>query len=255
MDNNYYERRVREPVRTEKPKNFMGKVIAIQLLLSLLVTGLLFAVCRTDTALSGGLKEFYGRLSANDMSASEIVGTFKKVAEFTFAPSSKWDGTFSSDEESQTQTAGETTEQTGEKATFSPVYLTAKFIPPVESGRITSRFGYRISPVTNKYSLHTGVDIAVPESTKIRASYGGVAEKAEFNDVRGNYIVINHGGNIKTTYNHCSRLLVREGMRLRAGETVALSGSTGASTGPHLHFEITLNGKYINPLWAVSNEL
>ena len=89
---------------------------------------------------------------------------FKKVAQFTFAPSTEWDGTFTPEEQtSQQEPAGETTEVTGEKATFSPVYLTVNLQNPLKSGNITSRFGYRVSPVTGEYSLHTGLDIAASE--------------------------------------------------------------------------------------------
>lgn len=258
MDNNYYEYaregRVRRNVKEEKPNGSLGGVILVQFLLSLAVTGLLFAVCRTDTSLSANLKSFYSELSKTDMSASEILGTFKRVAEFTFAPSAEWNGAASADEdiseEITNQDQGET-DETGEKAVFSPVYLTPSFQNPVESDNITSRFGYRISPITNKYSLHTGLDIAAEKGAKISAVYGGTVEKTGFDKMRGNYVIIKHGENIKTTYNHCSLLLVREGMRIRKGETVALVGSTGASTGNHLHFEVLLNGKYVNPLWTV----
>lgn len=250
MDNNFYEtRRPRtKPIAPkEKPKNIMNKVIVIQLVLSLLVTGLLFFVCRTDSELSQNIKTFYSELSKNDMTSSELLATFKKVAEFTFAPSTEWDGTFSVDE-AATENAGETT---GEEVTFSPVVLTVNFESPLEKSKITSNFGYRISPITNKLSLHTGVDLASPENAKISAVCSGVVEEASYNEVRGNYIVINHGGNIKTTYNHCNELLAEKGTRIRAGETVALVGSTGYSTGPHLHFEVLLNGKYVNPLWVI----
>ncbi len=271
MDSNFNEYR-REPRarrsgEKEKPKKSLTGVTAVQLVLSLVITAMLFAVCRTDGGLSQNIKEFYGKISENDMSVSQILGTFKKVAQFTFAPTTSWDGTFKpnndeqSDESSSpstepsTENQGETTDTTGEKAVFSPVYLTVNFLNPVDSHNITSNFGYRTSPISGKYSLHTGLDIAAPEGSKITAVCDGVVEKADKNDMRGNYVIIRHSNSLKTTYNHCSQLLVREGMHIRAGETIALVGSTGASTGSHLHFEVMLGGKYINPLWVIFREL
>lgn len=242
---------MRPPKTEEKPKNIMNRVIIVQLLLSLLVTGLLYGVCRTDSALAQNIRSFYAQLSANDMSASEVLGTFKKVAKFTFLPSAQQKNEFSADEDETTENAGETAEATGEKAVFSPVYLTVNFTKPIESENVTSHFGYRISPITNKYSFHSGIDIAAEEGAKISAAYDGIVEKAEYNSINGNFVVIKHSDTLKTTYNHCSRLFVKEGMKLKKGEKIALAGSTGASTGSHLHFEIILNGKYINPLRAI----
>lgn len=265
MDNDFYEYRrrprSRRPTESEKPKNIMTKIIIIQLILSLAVTGILFAVCRTDGNLSHNIKSFYSDISEKDMSVSQIFGVFKKVAQFTFAPSTKWDGTFTENETEKEEPTDETPSPsgetvsytTGEKAIFSPVYLTVKLLLPIDSKNITSNFGYRISPITGEYSLHTGLDIAAPQGTKITAAYSGTVEKADYNDTRGNYIIIKHSDSLKTTYNHCSELLVTEGTVLRAGETVALVGSTGAATGSHLHFEISVNGKYIDPLWVIGD--
>ena len=265
MDNDFYEYR-RQPrdrrsEEYEKPKNIMTKIIIIQLILSLAVTGILFAVCRTDSNLSQNIKLFYSDISQKDMSVSQIFGVFKKVVKYTFAPSAEWDGTITENETEREEPTDETLSPsgetvsytTGEKAIFSPVYLTVRFFPPVDSKNITSKFGYRISPITGEYSLHTGLDIAAPQGTKITAAYGGTVEKADCNDTRGNYIIIKHSDSLKTTYNHCSELLVSEGTVLRAGETVALVGSTGAATGNHLHFEISVNGKYIDPLWVLTD--
>lgn len=259
MDNNFYEprreprTRQRQTDRQKTPKPFMARVIIIQLVLSLCVTGILFAVCRGDSTLSQNVKSFYASICERDMAASEILGVFKKVAQFTFAPSTGWDGTFAPEEQtSQQEPTGETTEATGEKATFSPVYLTVNMQKPVKSDDITSRFGYRVSPITGEYSLHTGLDIAADKGTKIAAAYDGTVLKADYNSISGNYVIIEHSNTLKTTYNHCSLLLVKEGMRVKKGETLALVGATGYATGNHLHFEVILNGKYVNPLWVLN---
>ncbi|MBR4889958.1 MAG: M23 family metallopeptidase, partial [Clostridia bacterium] len=174
-----------------------------------------------------------------DIAVSEIFDSFKSVVQETFSPNVE-------------EPSGETESTTGEKADFSPVFLTVNFISPIKDGKITSKFGYRVSPITNKFSLHKGLDIAAPPNTKIYAVYDGVVIKAKYHKINGNYIVIKHSDNIKTTYNHCNKLLVKEGEKVKRGEVIALVGETGYATGNHLHFEVLLNGKYINPLYVLS---
>lgn len=238
MDNNFYNER-RERRKPEQQNGFMTKIIITQLVLSLLITGVLFLICRTDSNLSQNIKSFYSGICKNDVAVSEIFDSFKSVVQETFSPS-------------VTESTGETETTTGEKADFSPIFLTVNFENPIKEGNITSKFGYRISPITNKYSLHTGLDIASPQNTKIYAVYDGVIEKAEYNEINGNYIIIKHSNTLKTSYNHCNKLLVKEGEIVRKGEVIALVGETGYATGNHLHFEVLLNCKYINPLYVLS---
>lgn len=243
MDNNFYTER-RERRRTsenQKPKSFMTRIIIIQLVLSLAVTGVLFLVCRTESNLSQNIKTFYSGICETDIAVSEIFGSLKNVVKETFSPSVETE-----------EASGETETTTGEKAVFSPVFLTVNLENPIEDGNITSKFGYRVSPITNEYSLHSGLDIAAPENTKIYAAYDGVVEKAECNEINGNYIVIRHSDNLKTTYNHCNKLLVSKGETVKKGEVIALVGATGYATGNHLHFEVLLNGKYVNPLYVLN---
>lgn len=221
----------------------MTRIIIIQLVLSLAVTGVLFLVCRTESNLSQNIKTFYSGICETDIAVSEIFGSLKNVVKETFSPSVETE-----------EASGETETTTGEKAVFSPVFLTVNLENPIEDGNITSKFGYRVSPITNEYSLHSGLDIAAPENTKIYAAYDGVVEKAECNEINGNYIVIRHSDNLKTTYNHCNKLLVSKGETVKKGEVIALVGATGYATGNHLHFEVLLNGKYVNPLYVLNHD-
>ena len=243
MDNNFYEvpRERRRTSENQKSKNFMTRIIITQLVLSLIITGVLFLVCRTDSNLSQNIKAFYSSICETDIAVSEIFDSFKNVVQETFSPSVE-------------ESTGETETTTGEKAVFSPVFLTVNLENPIKEGNITSKFGYRISPITNKYSLHTGLDIAAPENTRIYSAYNGIVEKSEYHEINGNYIVIKHSDTLKTTYNHCNKLLVKEGETVRKGDVIALVGQTGYATGNHLHFEVLLNGKYINPLYVLSYE-
>ncbi len=238
MDNNFYNER-RERRKPQQQNGFMARIIIIQLVLSLIITGALFLICRTDSNLSQNIKSFYQGISKTDIAVSEIFNSFKNVVQETFSPNVE-------------ESSGETESTTGEKADFSPVFLTVNFANPIKQGSITSKFGYRISPITNKYSLHTGLDIAAPQNTKIYSAYDGVVVKSEYHKINGNYIVIKHSDNLKTTYNHCNKLLVKEGEKVKKGDVIALVGATGYATGNHLHFEVLLNNKYINPLYVLS---
>jgi len=115
------------------------------------------------------------------------------------------------------------------------------------SGRLTCRFGYRVHPITGIYSFHTGVDIAVPTGTPVRAAADGTVVKAGWNRAYGWMVIIEHDGGYSTLYGHNSRLLVNVGDNVRQGEVIANSGSTGWSTGPHVHYQLMRYGKPINP--------
>jgi murein DD-endopeptidase MepM/ murein hydrolase activator NlpD len=108
----------------------------------------------------------------------------------------------------------------------------------------------RTHPVTGVYKLHTGVDISGGgvNGKPILAANGGKVMKAGYNSGYGNYVVIDHGGGYSTLYAHASRLNVHAGQSVSAGDVLAYVGSTGYSTGAHLHFEIIKNGDYTNPL-------
>ena len=121
-----------------------------------------------------------------------------------------------------------------------------EFCLPVQ-GTVTSAFGYRVDPFTGKYSLHGGYDIGAPAGTPITAATGGIVDTAEENaSGYGNYIVITNG-QVQTLYGHLLKLGVTKGQRVTKGQQIGLCGSTGRSTGPHLHFELKVNGIRIDP--------
>ncbi len=129
----------------------------------------------------------------------------------------------------------------------APSQGTGRFIWPVQ-GPITSPFGMRINPVTHQYSGHTGIDIGVPYGTPIAAADGGTVIFASWNVAYGNMTVIDHGGGFSTMYAHQSKQLVAVGNRVTQGQIIGYIGTTGWSTGPHLHFEIRVNGVPVNPM-------
>ncbi len=113
---------------------------------------------------------------------------------------------------------------------------------------VTSEFGYRSDPFTGETRGHTGMDLAVPTGTPIRAALPGTVTVSQYNaGGYGYYVMIDHGNGLSTLYGHNSRLLAQVGQTVEAGDIIALSGSTGRSTGPHLHFEVRVNGERTNP--------
>ena len=124
--------------------------------------------------------------------------------------------------------------------------------PLMVAGRISSEFGYRNSPTAGASTYHRGVDIAVPTGSYILAAQDGTVQLATYQSAAGNYVCISHGDGLYTYYMHCSKLLVSAGEKVKQGQVIAYSGSTGVSTGPHLHFGVNVGGEYIDPLTVVS---
>lgn len=124
-----------------------------------------------------------------------------------------------------------------------------KFCWPAPSTTyITSPFGTRFHPVQQRTKTHTGIDIGAGHGASIVAAEAGTVLRAGWNSGYGNYVVIDHGGGVQTLYGHCSALLVQSGQTVSRGQKIALVGSTGVSTGPHLHFEVLINGSYTDPM-------
>jgi murein DD-endopeptidase MepM/ murein hydrolase activator NlpD len=124
--------------------------------------------------------------------------------------------------------------------------------PCPSSSRITSAFGSRTSPTEGASSNHKGIDIGASTGSNILAAADGTVSIATYSYSAGNYIMLNHGGGVTTVYMHCSSLLVSPGETVKKGQVIAKVGSTGYSTGPHLHFGIRYNGSYVNPSSYVS---
>ncbi len=113
---------------------------------------------------------------------------------------------------------------------------------------VTSEFGNRRDPFTGERRGHSGMDLAVPTGTSVRAALPGTVTVSTYNrGGYGYYVMIDHGNGLSTLYGHNSQLLARVGQTVEAGDVIALSGSTGRSTGPHLHFEVRINGERTNP--------
>lgn len=143
----------------------------------------------------------------------------------------------------------------GDSARWTSVFLAENTTPavfdscvcPIAYTKITSYFGLRNDPFSQVQATHNGWDMAAEEGTAVLSAWSGTVLTCAYDEIGGNYIVIDHGDQTHTYYGHLSDILVQEGQTVTAGQTIGLSGNSGKTTGPHLHFEIAQNGEPIDP--------
>lgn len=126
------------------------------------------------------------------------------------------------------------------------------YIKPISGGRLSSNFGRRSAPTRGASTYHKGIDWATPVGTSVVASSGGTVIRAGWGSGYGYVVYIDHGDGRQTRYGHLSKVLVKAGQTVTQGQKIALSGNTGRSTGPHVHFEILINGAQVNPMQYLS---
>ncbi len=257
--------------------DYLVRLILLQCMLSAVIVSAVFLVSKVSPAAYASMREDYLKIMQKDMSAGEMLEQLKDTADYVFKPSESVEAAFSgnvatessaneitldsfdvtSDETGETVAVGEIINGSGggdieskeavKGTSFAPYYVSVDPVLPVENARITSRFGYRTNPVSGNYGFHTGLDLAAEEGTPVSAAfYGRVAQTGE-SDVWGKYVLMEHSDGFATYYCHLSEIYVEENAVIRQGETIGLVGSTGWSTGPHLHFEIRINGVRVDP--------
>lgn len=256
-------RKTKEKTKTD----YFIRLILLQSFLSLLIVSGIFIASKIAPNLFAEMKEDYGRIMQTDMSAGEIADKLKDAAEFVFKPVVSDNQAEIAMSENIMTTYEVTSDETGEKiavgeiingsggddaesakgTSFDDYFVNANPVIPVQGARITSRFGYRIHPITDKRGFHTGLDMAAPEGTPISAVYYGKVTKMGEGDSWGKYVLVEHSDGFETFYCHLSEIYVQEGAVIRQGETIGLVGSTGMSTGPHLHFEVKINDIRVDP--------
>jgi murein DD-endopeptidase MepM/ murein hydrolase activator NlpD len=268
----------------EKKKEVMPRVILVQTIVCAVLVLTVWGLGKAGTGLYKQLCAEYVRIMSVDMSAREIWSSAKSIFSLygirqeageageqddenaIYADhSAEYESSLASDE-TTTAVIEEDAEITtvtssgGEdirvldalmESSFAPVKLSVKAVTPVY-GKITSGFGYRENPIDGKESFHTGIDIAAPEGARVAAAYYGVITATGFTKAKGNYIIMSHGNGVETMYCHLSEISVGKGTVVRAGETIGRVGSTGWSTGPHLHFELRVYGIRCNPAWVLT---
>ena len=267
MDTPYEKRPVKK--KDSKDSDSFCKITVVQLLACAFMVLLLVVVCRLSPDSGVAVKNRYDKLMSNSISLSEVWASAKEVAYQVFKPvdtksvqsnaqvtTSPAKEATEADEKAQETTSAQSDESGEEQtqinsdntaAVMSFFSDDAEITAPVH-GRITSYFGSRTDPISGEDGFHRAIDIAVDEGTSVAAAWDGIVTKTGCDSTRGNYLWMVHKNGCETFYCHCSKILVEKGAVIRSGESVALSGDTGYSTGPHLHFAVKKDGEMQNPL-------
>lgn len=236
-------RRGRNRKKERSEGDYLTRMIFTQLFICLVFTLIVFALSKWGGNSFEQLKNEYRNITSKDMTAGEIWETVKNTggALFKDGKSEKTLGMGGDDREVYAP---------GETELLSPFMVSSVICNPV-SGEISSRFGYRVNPISGIWSFHSGIDIAADMGDRIKAAYYGTVTDCGYNDEAGNYVILRHSRGLVTKYYHCSKILVSKGTVVRQGEAIALVGSTGNSTGPHLHFTMEIDSKKVNPAYAL----
>ena len=138
---------------------------------------------------------------------------------------------------------------------INPNYIGGEMLWPVPGyTKLSSTFKMRVHPITGVYKLHTGIDIPAPIGTNFLAANEGIVVKASYNSAYGNMVMVDHGGGVSTLYAHGDEIMVTLGQTVKKGDVVLKTGNTGNSTGPHAHFEVSINGTPVDPLPYVTHK-
>lgn len=254
--------------KTSKTDYFV-RLVLLQCILCIIVAGGVLLVSKLSPSAAEKMKSDYGKIMSKNMSVSQIISEIRNTAQEAFAPVS---GVAEKKEEvtaklileaqepaenasDETVATGKmigggediASEQAASGTTFARYTVSAPVTVPVENARLTSPFGYRTNPVSGNYGFHTGIDLAAPEGTAVAAAFSGRVTASGESEVWGKYVLLEHSDGFETYYCHLSEIYAPEGTVLRNGETLGLVGSTGWSTGPHLHFEVRIDGIRVNP--------
>lgn len=239
----------------DKSGDAVARLTVVQLIACLLVIGAVFAVKKLSPSGFETVRSSYKNAMQYSMDARDVWAKIKDAANFVFEPAGVLSDETNSEAESETHsdvtaaTLGKGSPELNveaNKMSFSPYYTTMSACKPV-SGRISSPFGRREDPFTGEESLHSGLDIAAELGSPVSAAFYGTVTKVGEDDIAGKYILLSHADGLETFYCHCSEIVAELGAVIRQGETIALIGSTGMATGPHLHFEVRINGIKYDP--------
>lgn len=246
------------PAQEKKTGRKTLLVPAVQCIVCAILALSVFALSRSGSALYDALRTQYAARMQEDYCADGVWTAAKRAAHHVLEPIQETasEAVATIDERAEVETI---TSAGGEDirvldalqdSTFEAVSVSQQAVMPVQ-GKVTSGFGYRIHPITGSRSFHTGIDLAAPEGTPIAAAYGGTVQETGYTSGRGNYILLSHSDNLQTLYCHLSEIQVQTGDAVDAGGTIGLVGTTGMSTGPHLHFELRVDGVRCNPVYVL----
>lgn len=255
-ENDTVRKRHRVGEGNKKNDDSMLTVMIVQTVVCAAVILVSLLIMKSGGELFENLKSELSYIMGKDITIGEAAEAFKEFRDFIFSVDSESETTEPSDEsESNTELVGagaSTAASIPSNSSVAPFTVTVKAVCPVD-GTITSPYGFRKDPFTGNPGFHSGLDIGAPEGENIAAAFYGKVIETGTHDEYGNYVIISHCDGFSTLYAHCSEVYVKENTIIRAGETIAAVGSTGLSTGPHLHFEIRRDGVRYNPSFVLGD--
>lgn len=240
-----------------KKQDYLVKTLILQFIVCVLIFSFIFAINYFDTpAFSVFKNEFISELNKS-IKKEEVEEAFKKIESFSvddFIPVDYTDELFNAEVLGE---GGEDENINNENINYSfeKYKLNYKIYNPVINGEISSEFGERIHPINGTLGIHKGIDLALAKGEPIYAIYDGEIIEADYDQWNGNFVKIKHDNDIISVYCHCEKLFVKNGDVIRGGEKIATVGSTGQSTGPHLHFELRINNISYNPAYALKDAI
>ena len=192
----------------------------------------------TDLIAKG--REFEILMEESEIAQNELMQEIaNKEKEYDRAKHAEW---------LATSVATQATVASGSTTPSTQAPSSGGWVKPTTNYHITSTFGMRVHPILGYARMHNGVDMAAPKGTPVYAAKSGKVTAAGFEGQMGNYVSINHGDGFASIYMHMTHSIVSAGTYVNAGQVIGYVGSTGLSTGPHLHFGISYNGTYVNPM-------
>ncbi len=248
-------------------KDYLSKALLLQFIVCLVLFGILFALKSSNNKLFAEIQKNFSERLEENLSVDEAKSVFSIVAD-------KKEKTDDTDESETTETETvfvpfeepslsaeiiatggrdievSSSEEIPENVSVDDYKLSQKMVLPLK-GKTTSEFGIRTHPISGELRFHAGIDIAADKGESIYSAFDGIVIEADYDQWNGNYLKIEHDNNIMTVYCHCEKLNVSVGQKIRAGEVIATVGSTGSSTGPHLHFELRVDNISYNPQKAL----
>lgn len=236
----------------KKKDSFLGVLVTQSVVAALLIGVMLYSFFNSGSFYKTVVDGYEEQMS-EEYSAEDIREAFMKMNEYAevFAENSG-----AENESGVTYPAGGndilfTSLDALEGICFEEIDTGVRMQIPLDDYTVSSEFGYRIGPITGEAGIHTGLDLAADYGTEIKAAADGKVVDASWDNSYGNYIKIQHDNNTVSIYAHCSSLCAEEGEKVESGDVIARVGSTGDSTGNHLHFEIRKDNIRINPSFYV----
>lgn len=240
----------------KKKQDYLIKTLILQFLVCALIIGFFYSTKYFNIPFLVSLKETFENEINKQTTSEEVIETFKKIENFTdenFIVTDFSDILFDAEILGEGGKDEKIYENEIKNVSFAKYNLNYKIYKPVIGGEISSEFGERVHPINGTLGVHKGIDIALDENEPIYAVFDGEVIEATYDQWNGNYIKIKHDNNIISVYCHCNKLFVKKGDIIRGGEVIALVGSTGQSTGPHLHFELRIDDISYNPEFALKD--